>query len=230
MIVQFDPPAIVPRQTADTRLGQPPCTALFLLAAPISCTAARRLQCTITRSDGRTHHGPSAATRRAPREPRPRLRDGWRRHPRLGARPRGRSPFRKENGRRVSFNDKSLVSVREIEAREEPPEPEIKAIPKGTSKVRHSAPQPLRRRPHRCIARRLGARGRDGASRRSSRCCDGKTRRRRTRSRRAREPRARRRWVKCPASVLHPLAACGCRVFGRHDSLEGPNNSERFFQ
>ena len=39
----------------------------------------------------------------------------------------------------MSFNDKSLVSVREIEAREAPPEPEIKAIPKGTSKVRHSA-------------------------------------------------------------------------------------------
>ena len=51
----------------------------------------------------------------------------------------GGAPSARKNGRRVSFNDKSLVSVREIEAREEPPEPEIKAIPKGTSKVRHSA-------------------------------------------------------------------------------------------
>ena len=51
----------------------------------------------------------------------------------------GGAPSARKNGRRVSFNDKSLVSVREIEAREEPPEPEIKAIPKGASKVRHSA-------------------------------------------------------------------------------------------
>ena len=36
----------------------------------------------------------------------------------------GGAPSARKNGRRVSFNDKSLVSVREIEAREEPPEPE----------------------------------------------------------------------------------------------------------
>ena len=32
----------------------------------------------------------------------------------------GGAPSARKNGRRVSFNDKSLVSVREIEAREEP--------------------------------------------------------------------------------------------------------------
>ena len=77
----------------------------------------------------------------------------------------GGAPSARKNGRRVSFNDKSLVSVREIEAREEPPEPGDKGDTEGDVEGPAQRAQPLRRRPHRCIARRLGARGRDEAPR-----------------------------------------------------------------